>query len=117
PSTGLSTATGNMITPRRYHTATLLADGRVLIVGGFVGFDNTPSATAEVFDPSTGVFAPVGDVSRTAGQAVHTATLLSNGKVLIAGINVNAQLFDPATGAFSDAGPYADPNPGFVNTA
>jgi uncharacterized protein (TIGR03437 family) len=117
PSTGSFTATGNMITARRYHTATLLADGRVLIAGGFVGNTNSPTASAELYDPSTRTFTAIGDVSRATSQAVHTATLLSNGKVLIAGIGANAVLYDAATGTFADTGPYADPNPGGVGTA
>ena len=117
PSTGSFTATGNMITPRRWHSATLLADGRVLIAGGFIGVGNTTTTSAELYDPSTGTFTAVGDVSRTTSQAVHTATLLGNGKVLIAGIGANAELYDPATRTFAEAGPYADPSPWLVDTA
>ena len=44
------------------HTATVLEDGRVLIVGGFdYGQDSPPSAsTAEIYDPTTGSFVPAG---------------------------------------------------------
>jgi hypothetical protein len=71
-----------MITPRRRHTASLLAGGRVLIAGGFFGASNSPVTSAELYDPSSGTFTAVGDVSRVAGRGVHTATLLGNGKVL-----------------------------------
>ena len=47
------------------------------------------------------------DVSLAPSQAVHTATLLGNGKVLIAGIGANAELYDPATGTFTVTGAYA----------
>jgi hypothetical protein len=55
--------------------------------------------------------------TQTQEQTRHTATLLPNGKVLIAGIGANAVLVDPATNTFAAAGPYADPNPGLVGTA
>ncbi len=117
PSTGTFTATGNMVIPRRMHTATLLADGRVLIVGGFVGLGELFTASAELYDPSAGTFVPAGEVSRTSRQAWHSATLLRDGKVLIAGIGSNARLYDPVTGTFDNTSPYAEPGPEFVQTA
>ena len=74
PGTGtFSPSAGSMGGPRQNHTATLLADGRVLIVGGY---DNTQLGlkTAEVFSPATGAFAATG--SLTAGRGDHTASLL-----------------------------------------
>ena len=117
PTTGVFTPTGDMITPRRYHTASLLADGRVLVAGGFFGASNSPVTSAELYYPSSGTFTAAGDVSRVASQAVHTATLLGNGKVLIAGIGPAAELYDPEAGTFSETGPYAYPSPGLVATA
>ncbi len=119
PATGSFTPTGNMIMGRPYHTATLLADGRVLIVGGFAAGSagSAPTASAEIYDPSTGTFTNAGDVSSSASQAVHTARLLGNGKVLIAGIGADAVLYDPAAGTFAKAGLYADPSPWLVGTA
>jgi hypothetical protein len=55
-----------MITARRTHTATLLADGRALIAGGFVGLSNSPTASAELYDPEIGTFAATGSDSLTA---------------------------------------------------
>jgi hypothetical protein len=87
---------GAMTYARQDHTATLLADGRVLIVGW-------TSNTAEIFDPATGSFATTGATVANHRQGL-TATRLNNGKVLIAG-GVNAQrvaeLYDPATGLFT----------------
>src|SRR4051812_45944750 len=73
PSTGTFTATGNMTTPRFGHSATLLADGRVLIIAAFGAFG------AELYDPSTGNFTPTGSLAASQG----TATLLGTGKVLL----------------------------------
>jgi hypothetical protein len=97
PSTGTFSPTGDMTTVRARHTATLLPDGRVLIVGG---------TSAELYDPSTGTFTATGGMV-VAPALFHTATLLGNGKVLIAGGSQAAEVYDPATGAFVVTGAYA----------
>jgi N-acetylneuraminic acid mutarotase len=109
PATGTFTVTGGMTTAREEHTATLLADGKVLIVGGegpVTGSSELqPTATVEVYDPSTGLFSTTG--SMTAARSLHTATLLPSGKVLVAGggdDNSTAEVYDPATGYFSITG-------------
>lgn len=99
---GILQPTGNMISPRYGHKATVLQDGRVLITGGA-----TPSvtATAELYDPVSGTFAPAG--SMTVARTFHTATLLSNGKVLVTGWWGSAELYDPATNSFTATGSMA----------
>jgi hypothetical protein len=103
--------TGSMADARYGHTATRLADGRVLVVGGadlMDGIDNL--ATAEIYDPSTGKFTRTGSMAQ--GRADHTATLLADGRVLIAGgfgggtlPLATAEIYDPATGRFTSTGP------------
>lgn len=103
-------ATGNMTEARASHTATLLPNGKVLITGGAVdgGFGPISLDSAELYDPATGQFTPAGKMN--ARRNSHTATLLPNGKVLIAagfwydGFADSAELYDPETGAFSLTG-------------
>ena len=86
PVAGTFEATGNMTAPRVNHTATLLADGAVLIVGGNAHSEQGGEAsleTAEVYDPGLGTFSATG--SLITSRAWHAATLLPEGRVLIAG--------------------------------
>lgn len=106
--TGTGTITG-LTVAREHHTATLLNNGMVLVTGGAVC---TPFcsylASAELYDPATGTFTSTGSLSSP--RAHHTATLLNNGMVLIAGGEgsgnslASAELYDPATGAFTPSG-------------
>ena len=84
------------------HTATLLADGRVLVVGD-VGRYQT---TASLYDPASDTWSETGPL--TTPRYGHTATLLADGQVLVAGgavdqniVKRSVELFDPATGAWT----------------
>ena len=66
---------------RSHHTATLLADGRVLIAGGV--YTTAPIANVQIFDPKTRTFTAVASLKHA--RKDHTATLLVDGTVLIAG--------------------------------
>jgi len=86
PVTGVFVQTGSLLTPRTAHEATLLPNGSVLITGGVR--TTTPGqgfslSSAELYDPATGSVSPTGNMSIP--RAGHTATLLTDNSVLIAG--------------------------------
>lgn len=119
PSTRTFTATGHT-GPWSAHSATLLADGRVLIAGGYgYGTGGVASARAELYDPDSGTFTITGEM--TTGRVVPAATLLTNGKVLFLGgetprppylADITAELYDPATGVFTPTGTDIGAGPG-----
>src|SRR5262249_22262411 len=114
PSKGMFITTGNMTTSRARHTATLLADGKVLITGGFKDAQlGTHLVSAEIYDPSTGTFTATGNMISSGGVR---STLLPDGSVFIAE-DGNAEVYDPASGTFALTGAYANPNPVSVDTA
>jgi Galactose oxidase, central domain len=104
---GAFAAVGSMTTARYGATATLLNDGRVLIVGGDGDGGNRPSA--ELYDPASCTFGATGSMPTT--RSGYSATLLKDGRILIVGgyggamsILASALLYDPTTGAFSPTG-------------
>jgi hypothetical protein len=128
PVTNSFKAVGSMAEPRSHHTATLLPNGKVLLAGGGVtnpasgvSLDiypqltpDSPSHTAELFDPQTETFSPAGTMN--AARSSHTATLLADGTVLLLGgshswttasgftSDNTAEIYDPSTGSFKQAG-------------
>lgn len=121
PASKTFSFTGGLATARELHTATTLQNGKVLIVGGATpigGGYTQETASAEIYDPSTGLFAPTG--SLTTPRYGHTATLLPNGRVLVAGGYQNetqnsvqtVELYDPTTGTFTTTGSLSVPRGG-----
>ena len=105
PKRGLWRYTGSMFVDRVNPSATLLSNGKVLIVGGYQG-DSACCAlsSAEVYDPKKGTFYQTG--SMRVARRNHTATLLNDGRVLVAGgYNGNyvdsPEVYHPETGTFS----------------
>ncbi|MBU3979586.1 hypothetical protein KJ980_04315 [Patescibacteria group bacterium] len=113
---------GSLHTPRNFHTATLLPDGKVLVAGGareFLWMNSTN--TSEVYDPATASWSLTnGNMSKA--RVGHTATLLPNGKVLVTGgIETNmsnsqdssslasTELYDPSTNEWSQAADMTTP--------
>lgn len=114
PTMGTFSSTSGMATARFGHTATLLANGKVLVVGGFASYSSEPTATAEIYDSATGQFSPAGKMMTP--RAGHRATRLVDGRILItggfntaiingqSGITATAELYNPNTGSFSLTG-------------
>jgi hypothetical protein len=107
PASAMFTALPPMTSTRQDHTTTLLLSGQVLLAGGSDANGGTTN-TAELFDPSLGNFTSLSPNSTmTSARRSHTATLLSSGKVLLTGGDVNgsvtntAELFDPVSAIFT----------------
>jgi galactose oxidase-like protein len=117
PFTGKFTATGNTRSWAS-HSSTLLADGSVLLAGGY-GSNGAPSA--ELYNPATGTFTPTGEMTTA---RLGQGTLLKDGRVLFLGgeaappwpAELTGELYDPATGKFTALGTFAGIGQ-FVSTA
>ena len=122
PATGAWTATGSLTTARAEHTATLLLDGRVAIVGGRTS-TLSYTASVEVYNPATGVFTTLGVLTVDRGR--HTTTLLADGRLLVVAGQRQAattvylssvELFDPTTGSSASAAPIGGARSGHTAT-
>jgi Kelch motif/Galactose oxidase, central domain len=117
---------GKLMTPRLSHTATLLRTGKVLVVGGQTNAVNSHQlpvgqglSTAELYDPLTNRWSPAAPMSTI--RALHTATLLADGRVLVVGgytaspggtgvlvdgkVLASAELYDPASNRWTPVRP------------
>jgi len=125
PANGTWASAGSMASPRFEHTATLLADGRVLMAGGLgprssgVG----PLASTEVYDPAARIF--VGSSDMAEPRTNHAAARLKDGSVLVAGgsggVNgdvslATAEIFDPRQNAWVRAEPMSGSRTGETAT-
>ena len=111
PGTGTWTRTGSMTIARENHTASLLANGKVLVTGGNSQSNGAPLTSAELYDPSTGAWTRTGSMS--VGRYFFTATRLMNGAVLVAGgcnqatcngVTASAEVYLPTTGTWTRTG-------------
>ncbi len=126
PSTRSWAATQSMTNVRYRHTATLLPDGTVLVAGGIDPVPDaqgsggtTPLDSAELYDPNSGSWTTAPNLA--AGRGAHTATLLPDGRVLVAGgisvdhgsggpPEVSAELYDPRNGSWTATGSMITPH-------
>ena len=137
PATQTWSDTGGLNVQRDWPTATLLANGKVLVAGGGVAYvplpppfldahpdlrppyspamifrSYFPTNTAELYEPATGAWTLTGNLFEA--RYLHTATLLPNGRVLVADglycvpfeydecdVKKSAEVYEPATGAWS----------------
>lgn len=107
---------GDMNFPHRYHSATLLNDGRILVAGGNI--DGHSQNEVELWDPGTGIWSITG--SLITSRAWHSATLLEDGRVFVAGGSAqsngqldvtldSAELYDPSLGQWIAAANMSEP--------
>ncbi len=108
PGTGTFSPTGKMTMAHTQPTATLLANGKVLIAGGDWGDGDGPSYIAELYDFTTGSFTPTGRM--ITGREQDAASILPDGTVLLAGAHevasraASAEIYDPVKGTFASTG-------------
>lgn len=118
-ASGNFSKTGSMNEARLYHTATLLDNGEVLVVGGIYGL--AAEQTAEVYDPAKGKFTLTGNLNT--GRWMHQAVLLPDGRVLVAGgfdtnnnYSATAEIYNPSTGIWTQTGSMSTGRVDFVMT-
>jgi hypothetical protein len=104
--TGEFVPVGPMLAPRERHSATRLADGRVLVSGGTIA---RPSDAADLYDPQTRMFTAAARMR--AHRAAHSSTLMGDGRVFIAGgaeslesVLRSVEIYDPGNNSFTEAG-------------
>ncbi len=110
PTTKTWSKTGSLNIRRLAHSATLLPNGKILVAGGTGGgTSGSAELSAELYDPDTGTWSITGNLNTP--RVSHSATLLQNGKVLVAGgvdgagiTTDSAELYDPATGTWTTTG-------------
>ena len=101
---------GDMLSARNTHTAIRLASGNVLLIGGYA----SGPASAEIYNPSTGVFTATAGGMVVGNRGRATASLLNDGRVLITGGQVNdivntAEIYNPSTNNFAATGSMSEP--------
>lgn len=104
--------TGSMNVPRMLHQANALPDGRILFSGGYAKPGTAAYASAEIYDPATGLFTLIAPMQQA--RTNHGAVTLADGRVLVIGGTIatspalvgtaTAELYDPATGQWTYTG-------------
>ena len=101
PATDRFTPTGGMSIVRFKHSASLLPDGRVIVVGGSdARMWGGKYDSAEIYDPAAGKFSPTGRMSTSRYKIRDAVVPLRDGRLLVAGGGAHAEVYDPAAGVF-----------------
>ena len=112
PATGIWSRAATMSVARGGHTATVLSNGTVVVVGGASGTYSAPNlhTSAEVFDPAAGTWTATASVSL--GRGFHRSVALGNGRLLMTGgsnfvssVFATTDVYDAATGLWTAAAP------------
>ena len=110
---GQWSSAGDTAEARASHTATLLRDGTVLVVGGRSESDRALS-TAEVYEPASGTWSATGSMEHP--RVSHVAVPLRNGTVLVVGGTsdsgtplASVEFYDPSTESWIPASAMAEP--------
>jgi hypothetical protein len=119
PARGTFSRAGSLLSDFGVAGGAMLADGRVLILDGYdpaLNYtpDKIPPASAEIYDPTSGVFTRTGPMVKATGG---TAVLLADGWVLFVGIWAQpSEIYDPTSGTFSSVGHTLSWRGGFTAT-
>lgn len=103
----VTSAPGMMSAPRIQNAAVTLLDGKVLVVGG-AGWgagttsNNTPSVSADLFDPTSGTFAPTAHPLTTARAGIRAALAWDGRVVITSGGDATADIYDPVADTFTN---------------
>ncbi len=115
----VTSAPGMMTAPRIQNAAVTLLDGRVLVVGGAgwsdaVANNNTPSVSADLFDPTSGTFAATAHPLTTARAGIRAALAWDGRVIITSGGDATADVYDPVADTFTSVPTLAMHQYGFM---
>jgi hypothetical protein len=103
PETRSWVPTSSMSTPRDNHTATLMGDGNVLVVGGYAG--GSYLSSAQIYFSTAAAWRTIAPMN--VARALHGVTLLQDGRILVSGginatgVQGSVEIYDPVAGSWS----------------
>ena len=112
----VTNAPGSMSAPRIQNAVVTLLDGKAIVIGGagWSSTSGTPATSADLFDPTSGTFAPTAHPLTTARAGIRAA-LASDGRVVISSAGLaTADIYDPSTDTFTQMPQLAEHDWGFI---